>query len=216
MSDNLVAKFLNFVRDGGAIKDNVKGIIPVRYKDMGDGTFAEVISLGTNIDLGDVQLVAGENHIGEVGGSTSYVDVALTTDTAIYTNGDVLFLATNIAGAMRANNKRGILQSIVVIDEDDQGVAMDLVFMSATQTLGTINVAPSISDAGARDILGIISILSSDYVDLGGVRVASKNGLGMVVRPVTGATNLYVAGITRGTPTHTVSGLRLRLGFLQD
>lgn len=216
MADNLVAKFLNFVRDGGAIKDNTKGIIPVRYKDMGDGTYAEVISLGSNIDLGDVQLVAGENHIGEVGGSTSYVDVALVTDTNIYANGDVLFVATNIAAAMRAINKRGVLQSIVVIDEDDQGVAMDLVFMSATQVLGTINVAPSISDAGARDILGIISILATDYVDLGGVRVASKNGLGMVVRPVTGATNLYVAGITRGTPTHTAGGLRLRLGFLQD
>lgn len=218
MTDRIITKFLSFVGINGNIKDNTKGIVPVRYKDMGDGTYAEVLALSADpsIELGDVQLVAGEAHIGSIGGETSYVDVALTLDTAAYTSGDVLFIPTSIPAAMRAINKKGVLQSIVLIDEDDLGIAMDLVLLSANNTLGTINTTVSISDANAREILGIISIAAADYIDLGGVRIASKNGLGMVVKPVTGATNLYVAGITRGAPIHTAAGLRLRLGFLQD
>lgn len=218
MTDRIITKFLNFVGINGNIKDNTKGIVPVRYKDMGDGTFAEVLALSADpsIELGDVQLVAGEAHIGSIGGETSYIDVALTLDTTIYASGEVLFIPTNIPAAMRAINKKGVLQSVILIDEDDLGIALDLVFLSANNSLGTINTAVSITDANAREILGIVSIAAADYIDLGGVCIATKNNIGLVVKPITGATNLYVAGITRGTPTHTVGGLRLRLGFLQD
>lgn len=148
--------------------------------------------------------------------STSYVDVTLSLDTSAYISGDVMADTQVVTNAMRVADGTGILQSIMVIDEDDQGIAFDLVFLSANNTIGTENAAVSMTDAHARDILGVVSIASGDYVDLINSKVASKVNLGLIVKPATGTRNLYVAAITRGTPTYTASGVRLRLGFLQD
>jgi hypothetical protein len=149
-------------------------------------------------------------------GHSSFSDVTLTLDTSIYASGDVMSDTAEVSGAMRITNGTAILQSIVVIDEDDQGIAFDLVFMSANQSLGTKNAAANISDANARDILGCVSIASGDYVDLGGVRIATKNNVGLAVKAATDTDDIFVGTITRGTPTYTANGVRLRLGFIQD
>jgi hypothetical protein len=159
---------------------------------------------------------AGENHIGSVTGLTSYIDVTLSLDTNAYASGDLLADTQVLTNAMRVNDGTGILQSIQVLDEDDQGIAFDLVFLSANNTLGTENSAVSVSDANARDILGLVSIATGDFIDLGGCRIATKTGVGLVVKPASGTRNVYVAAISRGTGTYTASGVRLRLGFLQD
>lgn len=149
-------------------------------------------------------------------GYLSYIDVTLSVDTSIYADGDLLADTQVVTSAMRTADALGVLKSVVLVDEDDQGVALDLVFMSSSATLGTENSAPTVSDANARNTLGFVSIATGDYIDLGGVRVATKRDLNLVVKPATGTSNLYVAAITRGgTPTYTASGLKLRLGFEQ-
>lgn len=159
---------------------------------------------------------ATEIHLGTVTGHLSLIEVTLSLDTAIYADGDLLADTQVVTNAMRVNDALGVLKSVLLVDEDDQGVALDLVFLSANNTLGTENAVPSISDANAREILGTVNIATGDYVDLGGVRVATKRDLNLMVKPATGTRNLYVAAITRGgTPTYTASGIRLRLGFEQ-
>ena len=153
---------------------------------------------------------------GSVGGFTAYVDVTLSLDTAAYAADDLMADTQVVANAMRVNDGTGVLQSVVVLDEDDQGTGFDLVFLSANNSLGSENAAVSVTDAGARDILGLISIAASDFTDLGGCRIATRTGIGLVVKPAAGTRNLYVAAITRGAPTYTAAGVRLRLGFLQD
>lgn len=159
---------------------------------------------------------AGENHLGSVGGNTSYIDVTLSLDTNVYATGDVMADTQVVTNAMRANDATGILQSIQVLDEDDQGIAFDLVFLSANNALGTENSAVSISDLNARDILGVISVASADFIDIGNSRVATKTSVGMVVKPATGSRSLYVGAISRGSGTYSAAGVKLRLGFLQD
>lgn len=145
------------------------------------------------------------------------VDVTLSLDTsAAYASGDVLADTQVVSNAMRIINGNGLLNSIVVIDEDDQNQALDLVFMSANVSLGTENSAPSITDANARNILGIVRVNASDFVDLGGVDVATITGLTLGLQAASGTPDLYVAAITRGTPTHTAAGLRLRLNIITD
>jgi hypothetical protein len=144
------------------------------------------------------------------------VDVTLTLDTSAYTSGDVMSDTAEVSSAMRVTNGTGILDSIVVIDEDDQGIAFDVVVMSANRSLGTKNNAPSISDAHGRDVLGHVVIGSGDYIDLGGVRVATKTNIGLPVKAATDTDDIFIGTITRGTPTYTAAGVRLRLGFIQD
>lgn len=146
----------------------------------------------------------------------SHVDVTLSVDTAIYAADDPLADTQVVTSAMRVADAVGALKSIILLDEDDLGIAMDLIFLSSSASLGTENSAPSVTDANARKILGHVNIATGDYIDLGGCRIATKRDLNLVVKPATGTRDIYVAAVTRGgTPTYTASGLKLRLGFEQ-
>lgn len=158
---------------------------------------------------------AGTNHIGQVGTPMQFVDVTLSLDTSAYASGDLLADAQIVAACVRANDAMGVLQSVQVIDEDDQKAALTLYLASASNSWGTENSAPSISDANAREILGYVDVAVADYKDLGGVSIASKNNLGIVIKPGTGSDDIWVAVVNgSGAPTYTASGLRLRLGFI--
>lgn len=144
-----------------------------------------------------------------------FVDVTLTLDTSAYADGDVLADTQVVAGALRYTDAFAELRSILVLDEDDQGVALDLIFFDANVSLGTENGAPAITDANARSILGLVSVAAADFKDLGGSRIASLKNVGLVLKAASGTRNVYVAAITRGgTPTYTASGLKLRLGIV--
>lgn len=172
-----------------------RGGVASMWKDNGDGSWAQRVATTA---------------------TSKIVDVTLTLDTNAYQSGDVMADTQVVTGAMRVTDGTGTLESIVVFDEDDAGAAFDLVFFSANRSLGTENSAPNISDTNARDILGIVSIASADFVDLGGVRIANKAKIGMPVMAASGTANIYVGAISRGTPTYTAAGVRLRLGFIQD
>lgn len=139
-----------------------------------------------------------------------------TLDTNIYAADDLLFDATEITNFMRVVGGRGIIQSITVIDKDDQGVAFDLFSSPVTVDFGTVNSAPSISDADA--ILGVQRICrveSSDYLDLGGCRVATITNIGLLVEADAASRSMFWAAVTRGgTPTYTAAGLVLRIGVI--
>jgi len=146
--------------------------------------------------------------------SANLISVTPVCDTNAYGAGDVLFDRTLIAGATSVPDAAVILDSIVVLDEDDQTAAnLTLVFLDADVTLGTANSAPSISDTNARNIIGAVVVASGSFIDIGGAKVASVGNLGLILKPATGTSNIYVAGFTAGTPTQTASGIKLRLGF---
>jgi hypothetical protein len=142
------------------------------------------------------------------------VSVTPTLDTAIYAADELLFNTTEIPLAALHLGGLARLESILLLDEDDQGVAMDLLFLDASTSLGTFNTAFAASDTLARGIVGRVNIATGDYVDCGGFRVAQKASLNMLMKAGSSASSLYVAGITRGgTPTYTASGLKFKFGF---
>lgn len=148
-------------------------------------------------------------------GRETVIDATLVLDTSIYADGDVLSVIAELASFFPNQGGVRLVESLIVIDEDDQGVGFDLLFFNATATLGTINTAPSISDADARKIIGKVSVVASDYIDLGGNRIACLSGINQVLKAASGATSVWIATITRsGTPTYTASGLKLKIGVL--
>lgn len=173
---------------------------------------------GTN-NIGDVDIAtitAGETHIGEVGGNSSVFPVTFSLDTSAYASGDVLADSQQMDACLRKTDGTGLLQSVVLNDKDDQGQALDIVILSTSASIGTENAAVSISDANADAILAIIPVQASDWIDLGGCRVAHLRNLGVPVKAVSGTDDLYVALISRGTGTYTASGITGRFGFLRD
>lgn len=181
-------------------------------------TVGAALPAGAN-NIGDVDIAsiaAGENLIGLVGAPDIVVTVTPTLDTNAYTSGDLLFDSTEIANAVRANGGCAILQSVTAIDKDDQKLAMTLLFADANTDFGTANSAPDPDDTEAATVLGHVAIATGDYVDLGGASVACIRGLGLLLKAGAATTSLYVAAITGGTPTHTASGLVLKIGLLRS
>jgi len=171
--------------------------------------------LGSGVHAPKHYNVAGEEFIGFIASPADIISVTPTLDTSIYASGDLMFEQTTIASAVRVNGGRAILQSLTVIDEDDQGVAFDLWISSANSDFGTLNSAPSISDAVSRDLLGYIAIATGDYKDLGGVKVATLRNIGLLVEANSTSNSIYAAGVTGGTPTYTASGVKIIFGFVQ-
>jgi hypothetical protein len=150
------------------------------------------------------------------GGKTKSVDVTFSLNTNAYAAGDVLAETQLLSGCMRMNDLTGVLSGFSLLDEDDQGLALDVVILNANVSLGTENDAVSITDGNARNILGIVSVAAEDWVDLINSKLATKLNVNLPVVPVAQSKDLYVALITRGTPTHTASGIRGRFHFFQD
>jgi hypothetical protein len=138
------------------------------------------------------------------------LDLTPVLDTAIYAADDVLFVPTVVPLSYGCK-----LESVHILDEDDQGIAIDLLFFNATASIGALNAAFALADAEARKILARVQIATGDYLDIGNSRIAFKQGLDWILRP--GSTGLWVAGVTRGgTPTYSAAGLKFKFGVSED
>lgn len=141
------------------------------------------------------------------------VTVTLSADTSAFASGDVVADTQIVPQVVRIPGDAACLMSVKLVDEDDQGAALDIYLLNTSGSMGTENSAPSITDANSRAIQAIIPIATGDYKDLGGTRVANLGNLFKVVQTASGS-DLYVAVVNgAGTPTYTASGLKLTLGF---
>lgn len=161
-----------------------------------------------------IELMLGEAAIPLQSSTADSATVTLSLDTSAYATGDVLAATQEIADVVPSVGDATALHSLVILDKDDQGQGLDIVFLDANVPLGTENAAPSITDANAAHVLGIVSVAAADFVDLGGCRVATLSGIGLVLQPAADSRSVYVAAISRGTGTYTAAGIDLRLGFI--
>lgn len=145
------------------------------------------------------------------GGSIVH-EVTLTLDTSAYAAGDVLAAPQEITNAFRFRGGRMKLTSVVVLDTDDQGQNLDLVFSNEEITLGTINAAISVTDAEAAKIIGHVSV--TDYKDYINSQIAVEENLGLIMEAAALSDSLWIAAVCReGTPTHTDGGIIVKLAF---
>jgi hypothetical protein len=185
---------------------------------MADVTNPAKTSLGATVPLiiTDVDGTNYANAVTVVGFADTVLDLTLTTDDSSHSANDVLAATQALAGAARVAGGTGVIQTIVVQDLSDQGVAMDLVFLDANVGIGTENAAVSVADSDAVAILGTVNIATTDYCDLINSQVATVRNVGLEFKCAAASTSLYVAAITRGgTPTYAATGLRLKIGILR-
>lgn len=152
---------------------------------------------------------------GVVAGPGIVLDVTLSLDVSgAYADNDVLAATQEITHAFLRNGGRAILDTVVLLDEDNQAQDVDLFFFNANSALGTENSAISITDADARTIIGFVSILTTDYSALVNSAVAVKRDLGLHMQAGSSTSSLFVAAAVRsGTPTYTASGIKLKLAM---
>ena len=146
--------------------------------------------------------------------------ITLTPDTATEecAAGDVIFQADELPNIVSVNAGTCMIHSIGVLDDDDNGQAIDLVFMNTTGLLdagddgGTIDAADGvIPDA----ILGVVQITS--YFDGIAWQYGHRENVGLVLKAAASTRSIYVSAVNRGsTATWTAAGLRLQIGVIKD
>lgn len=173
------------------------------------GMLAELVTgLDQDGNTSAIQIAARSGQWVEV------FDLTLALDAGnIYASGDVLAIPVELANVGLVAGAGGVIIGVHAIDEDDQGQNFDVVFLNANQSLGTINLAVSITDAAARALLGYVEI--DTWKDLGGVREAQETNLGLGFECAAASTSIWVGAISRGTGTYTASGIRLKIAVLQ-
>lgn len=143
------------------------------------------------------------------------ITIDATPDTSALAEGDVAFATQEVAGFSTAADITSILQSIVVIDPDDQGIGIDLIFFNANTTLGTENSAPDLDDTESQTIIGRVQVGAGSFYDLGANRVACVYGIGLPMKAGVGG-SVWMAGIARGAPTYSGGHIYIKLGVLRN
>ena len=109
----------------------------------------------------------------------------------------------------------GIVRNVVVLDEDGEDAAFDIMFFQSLVTGGTDNVAFAPSDADLQESVGVVVVAAADYKAAGTPSVATvETNLHMQLE---GSKSLFFQLISRGTPTYTATtDLQLRFVIEQD
>jgi hypothetical protein len=141
----------------------------------------------------------------------------LDTTAAAYASGDCLGTVQTLTNALDAAYGTGLIESVSVVDTNNQKPAMDIIVFSSTPSAGTYvdNATPSFSTDAAGKIIRKIPIYASDYTTENDVAVADVNPLGRTV--VSDSTSLYMVPVATGATTFTAATpVTVRFNILQD
>lgn len=137
-----------------------------------------------------------------------------------YSSGDVLGSVNTVTGA--TNNSKGVvkLDSIIVLDKANQKSAIDLVFLDSSpdNSIGADNAAYALNDADLSKVVGRVSVAGADYVSSSTNNAeATLRDVELNLQSISGSDSLYLAVISRGTPTYgSASDLIIKLCFEQE
>jgi hypothetical protein len=124
-----------------------------------------------------------------------------------------------IKNFFRVPGGTAFLHSLTVLDVADTGIAFDIYLLTAELSLGTANGALAITDQAARSLVnggGLISITSSDLIDIGGARLATIKNIGLLLQAAPNSRSLFISSVSQGTATYASGIIRLGFGIARD
>jgi hypothetical protein len=201
----------------GAIDATITGKAML-WEDVGDTI--RTVSAATPLPItatGSVGVSAGENHIGEVGGRTRVITPVTTVSLTAYAAGDTIAGKLTLTNAVRIVSGSGVLQTLTVIDADNEKAAFDVYLFDSNPTgTYTDNAVPTVASVDLAKVIGVIPVLNTDYHTIASDAVAMPT-FQPIAFTANGSQNIYAVCIARGTPTYTATNdLTLRFSVLQD
>jgi hypothetical protein len=154
------------------------------------------------------------NYVTTVG-EADVIDVTLSPTLTILADNDVIAAPQEVTNFYSRPGETVKLQSILLLDGDDQNTDIDLFFLNADGSIGAENAAFSVADAVAATIVAHVELLSASmYIDLTDSRLIYKYEMHRLMKAAENTTSIWVAAVCRsGTPTYTASGLKLKIGI---
>lgn len=150
-----------------------------------------------------------------VSGASDPVFVTPTITVGAYSAGDVIGGVLTFAGAAIDSGGGGILQSLIIIDKDNEKAALSLLVFKETPASALADNAAFAWGSGDYDrLIARIDVLSSDYKTFGGDAIVNLSGLSRVYECT--ATSLFVYLVAEATPSYSAANdLIIGLGFLK-
>ncbi|KKK88178.1 hypothetical protein LCGC14_2745790 [marine sediment metagenome] len=143
-----------------------------------------------------------------------------TINTGAYATGDLIGSSEiSLTPAVLGNGvtvASGVIQSVVIIDEDAQEVQIDVYFFDAepSNTTFTDNSAFAPTDADLDALIGVASV--TDWKSQSTNSMGQVLNLGMPFELAVSSTTIYAVLVSRGAPTYAATGLTLRVAIFQD
>lgn len=104
------------------------------------------------------------------------------------------------------------IKSVVLTDASDTGVALDLVFYTATGVIGAESAAYTTTDAVAATLAGTVNVLAASFDDAVNNKTATQ-AEDIVIGCAAGTTSIWMGVVARGTITPGASDFTIKLGL---
>lgn len=144
------------------------------------------------------------------------VDATITPDNDAYTANDCVggLVTFDLAGEGMAANG-GVLSTLTIVDDDNEGAALNLYFFDAAPSTIADDAALELTAADLKKLTYYKAIASGDYNDVNSLKFVFLDQLAVQVRADNG--KLYMYAQCTGTPTYAASKtLTVRLGILTE
>lgn len=149
-----------------------------------------------------------------VAGRPWYVDATPTVTAATYASGDIIINNATLLAFAPANDIICVLCGIECLDQSDQAWGMNIVFHKASQSIGTVDSAITVSAANAANLAARVSLFQSEAEDWINSKRWSNFGLSVPLKPTSGTDDInYSVIINQSTPTLTNNCLSFRFWF---
>lgn len=149
----------------------------------------------------------------KVGDRVQEIDMTVPNDT--YDVGDVLADFQEIPNAFKYEGGAAILQTVQVLDNDDQAQPLYVVLARSAISLGTEGAGASISDADGQEIICVAEVGTDDYVDFGGFQLANPIVGPKLVNGADDSKSLWVGLLSNGTGTYSSGSMHIKIGLVQ-
>lgn len=123
---------------------------------------------------------------------------SLNTDT--HGTGDVIAALEEVTGFALEKGGSARVKSVVLTDASDTGVAIDLVFYTATGTIGAESAAYTTADAVAATLAGTINVLAASFDDAVNNKTATQ-AEDIIIGCADDTTSIWMGVVARGTIT---------------
>ena len=181
-----------------------------------DGSTAVVLDANGNFKAASQ---ATENHIGEVGGHTSFIQVTplVTSGTPAYVSGYGVGGLMTLSGAVRVAQGTGVWESLLITDHANQKAPYDVLIFGGSPVGGTVTDHVTFDWGSALpQLIAHLSVGAGDYTTIHARAVAQYPTIGQVIKPASGM-NLYAVIVTSGTPQFAgTADLSFTFGILTD
>lgn len=136
---------------------------------------------------------------------------SLNTDT--HGTGDVIAALEEITDWAIEPGGSSRLKSIVLTDASDTGVAIDVVFYTATGSIGAESAAYTTTDAVAATLAGTVNVLAASFDDAVNNKSATQ-AEDLVIGCAAGQTSIWMGVVARGTITPaSAADFTIKLGI---